>query len=152
MQKLGLRYELVSFCRNISLFFEKRFIGCLCSVGTHAISHSLNVNPFMPNDISRPLSFGRIYFRFKSCWVVCFLFIYILIEHSESIHGYPERTPPCVVWSGPVRFHKKDTRLRAIENNVFLRFFVVKSVFDSHISGVIYGPVSEASELYPFNI
>ena len=41
------------------------------------------LNPFEPNGISHS-SIGLVHFHFKGCWLIIFIFIQIVIEHSVS--------------------------------------------------------------------
>ena len=40
-----------------------------------------------------PTIIGPVHFRFNGCWVVCFIFIKILIENSVANSGDPDQTP-----------------------------------------------------------
>ena len=57
------------------------------------------IHPFKANEISHyfrapiscyiVLSIGPVYFSLKGCWLVLFIFIQILIEHSVNIKWRP---------------------------------------------------------------
>ena len=80
------------------------------------------------------MSIGPVYFHFKVFWVVVFIFIQILIEHSVSkqCRSWSDATF-CGVWSGSARFAyvpKQDARIKWVKHIQLLEMHTIYKLYN----------------------